>query len=345
MTVDERLRAVVERAGRRGRLAGVVAAVERPAHGLRWTGAYGECTPDTEFFVASTTKLHTAAIVFRLADRGALRLDDRVVDILDADDVAGLHVRRGRDRTGEITVRHLLAQTSGLADYFQGRRPDGGSLESALKAGRDQTWTTADALDAARRIGAAFPPGARGKALYSDTNYQLLGMVIERVTGGAYEHALRREVIAPLGLGHTRLYTDPTDSSPLPLRLDGQVLAIPRAMTCFAPDGGVVSTAGDLMTFVRAYVEGGLFDPAVFGGFREHNRIFFPLRYGVGFARFSMPRALGGDELIGHSGLSGAFAFVAPSSGTYVTGTVNDIADPGRSFRLMLRLVRAARSR
>jgi CubicO group peptidase (beta-lactamase class C family) len=341
VSVERRLQSVVNRAGRDRQLAGIVASVERPATGLAWTGAHGEGATDTEFFVASTAKLHTTAIVLRLAERGALRLDDRVVELLGSR-VDRLHVRDGVDRTGDVTIRHLLSQTSGLADYFQGRPGGGQSLERTIVSGADRGWTADEAIEMARGIGAAFAPGEGRRALYSDTNFQLLGLVIEEVLGVPYETALRREVVEPLGLTRTRLYTGPADTSPLPLRYGDRVLPIPRAMASFGADGGIVSTAGELMTFLRAFFEGGLFDRAVVETLQDYRRIFFPLQYGVGISRFAMPRLLGGTELIGHSGLSGAFAFLAPAQGVYVTGTVNNIAKPSRSFRLMQRLVRAA---
>lgn len=346
MTVDARLRAVVDRAGRDRQLAGIVAAVERPATGLVWAGAHGECTTETPFFIASTTKLHTTAIVLRLVERGALQLDDRLVDVLGDSDVApslsGLHTLGGVDHTPEITVRHLLSHTSGLADYFQGRLPDGSRLDRTITSGHDRGWTSLEAIDLARRIGAAFPPGHRRRALYSDTNFQLLGLVIETVLGRPYAAALQTEIVSPLGLAHTELYVDPSDSRPLPLRHGDHVLVAPLAMTSFGPDGGIVATAGDLMTFVRAFFEGVLFDRSMFERLADYRRIFFPLQYGVGFARFALPTVLGGEPMLGHSGLSGAFAFHAPRTGVFVTGTVNNIARPSRPFRLMQRLVRAA---
>lgn len=72
MTVEARLQSVLDKAGRDPQLAGIVATVQRPAVGLRWEGSHGECGVDDQFFVASTTKLHTAAIVLRLIQRGAL---------------------------------------------------------------------------------------------------------------------------------------------------------------------------------------------------------------------------------------------------------------------------------
>ncbi len=345
MTVQQRLQSVVDRAGRDRDLAGIVVAVERPTVGLRWAGTHGECGVDTPFFVASTTKLHTSAILLRLIERDELRFDTRLVDVVDRDVLGALHVHRGVEYTDAVTIEHLMAQTSGIADYFQGRVADGGSLEQSLLSGSDRSWSGAETLSMARSIGAAFPPGARRKALYSDTNFQLLGMVIERLCGSTYADVLAAEVSDPLGLTSTYLYSDPTDVTPLPLRNGGGRLDIPLGMTSFGADGGIVSTTGDLMTFVRAFFEGGLFDPAVIPRLQRYRRIFFPLQYGVGVARFAMPRvfaAVGATELIGHSGLSGAFAFFAPASGTYLAGTVNNIAKPQRSFQLMLRLARAA---
>lgn len=346
MTDEARLKSVLDKAGRDPRLAGIVACVERPAVGLRWEGSHGECGVDDPFFVASTTKLHTTAIVLQLIERGALRIDDRLVDVIDPAVVEGLHVYRGIDHTGDVTIEHLMAHTSGIADYFQGRDPDGTSLEDSLLAGSDRGWDQTEAIAMARAIGAAFAPGTPRRALYSDTNFQLLGMVIEQASGGTYGDALRDEVIEPLGLDATYLYTDPGDSVPLALRNGDHRLDIPLAMASFGPDGGIVSTAGDLVRFVRGFFEGDLFDPSVISRLQRYNRIFFPMQYGVGIARFAMPRVLapfGPSELIGHSGLSGAFAFLAPASQTYVTGTVNNITKPQRSFKLMLKLVQAAK--
>ncbi len=156
------LQHVLDRAGRDPQLTGIVAAVERPAAGLCWRGRTGDLDVDSRFFVASTTKLHTTAILLRLIERGDLRLDDRLVDVVGVETVAGVHVRRGIDRTGAVTIEHLMSQTSGIADYFQGRQPDGTSLQESVLSGSDRSWTPADAIDIARSIGAAFPPGPVG---------------------------------------------------------------------------------------------------------------------------------------------------------------------------------------
>ncbi len=345
-SAEIKLRRVLERAARHRDLAGIVVRIDRDDT-FSWTGSVGELSPETPFFIASTTKLYTTAIVLRFAERGRLTLEDRLVDHVEPALVAGLHVRGGVDHTGEIRIRHLLAQTSGLPDYFQGRRPDGGTLEGAIRTGSDTAWRLDDVLDATRRIGPAFAPGTPGKALYSDSNFQLLGRVIESVSGGSYADALRTEIVEPLGLEWTWLYVDPADDRPMPLRDGDHQLRIPRAMASFGPDGGIVATVDDVMRFLRGFFEGKLFDPAILPSLQVWNRIFFPLQYGVGLARFKWPRLFSPfadqPELLGHSGLSGAFAFYAPARRTYLAGTVNNIAHPDRSFRLMLALLGALR--
>jgi len=334
---------VLQKASRDPELTGVVARLEVPDGGIVWEGSTGDLDTETPFFVASTTKLYTTAIVLRLADSGKLDLTDPVMSHLEG--LQGLHVMEGVDRTGDITIRHLLSQTSGLPDYFEGKQAGGGSLEESVRTGEDRSWGMDYVLESSKKMGAKFAPGAGKKALYSDTNYQLLGRIIEVVDGTPYSQAVEDHVSQPLGLGQTWVYTDPSDGRPAALRDGDHALHIPEAMVSFGPDGGVVATVGDLMVFLRAFFEGGLFDQSRLASMMEFRRIFYPLQYGVGISRFRLPKVMSPfsrpPDLIGHSGLSGAFAFRDNESGTYLAGTVNNLAKPSRSFQMMLRLLRA----
>jgi len=338
-----RLQAVLERVASDPEITGTAARIEHPGFGLAWEGAVGDLAPSTPFFIASTTKLYTTAIVVRLIESGELEMDDRLVDIVDGPD--RLHVHKGEDHTTRITVRHLLTQTSGLPDYFRGQQRNGQSFEDQLRGGTDRGWDLDYVLATAREMSAAFPPGAPKKALYSDTNLQLLGKVIENVSGASFNTALADHVIEPLGLKCTWLYVDPNDSRPAPLRDGDHPFPIPQAMASFGPDGGIVAGVADLMTFLRSFFEGGLFPVAVVAQLMSFNRIFFPLQYGVGVSRFRLPRVMSPlsrpPDLVGHSGLSGAFAFRDTVSGVYLAGTVNNVDKPDRSFRMMLRMLRA----
>ncbi|MFN3198505.1 MAG: serine hydrolase domain-containing protein [Bradymonadia bacterium] len=323
-------------------VTGATVAVHHHGGHLSWSGGAGDLQPDAPFFIASVTKLMTTALILQLIHRGELDFEDRLVDILDLD-LTGLHTFKGVDYTGEITVARLLSQTSGLADYFLGKASGGGlTLERQVRQGQDQRWDLAQVLQWAREQGGRFAPGTPGKALYSDTNFQLLGAIIEQRTGQTYAEVLNAQIIEPLSLKQTWLYTDPEDDRPAPLRDGPAALVIPKAMVSFGPDGGIVSTSQELVVMVRAFFEGELFPAEMLVPLQIYRRVMFPLEYGTGFMRFQLPRWMtafqASPELLGHAGLSGAFAFCDPKYGLYFAGTVNQIARPQRAFKLLLRI-------
>ncbi|MFN2323991.1 MAG: serine hydrolase domain-containing protein, partial [Trueperaceae bacterium] len=177
---------------------------------LDWRGARGDARPggpaltvDTPYFVASVDKLVTATALFVLAERASLDLDGRLTDYLGPALVRGLHVWRGVDRSDDLTVRHLLSHTSGLADYLEDRPKGGRSLiDEAVE--RDDGWTPEEALERVRsRLRPHFPlqdpHDPRARAQYSDTNYLLLKAVLEAVTERPVAEIYRDLVFAPLG--------------------------------------------------------------------------------------------------------------------------------------------------
>lgn len=308
-----------------------------------WAGASGNLTVDRQFFIASTTKLFTVLILRQLRAEGALSFDDVLEAHIRGDMLRDVLVVDGKQYGPTITIRQLMSHTSGLPDYFQ-RKRQGGSLETHLLSGRDVSWNLDDVLEWVRMMKPAFPPGTHGRAEYSDTNYQLLGRVIELCTGMSYADAVRTRICKPLNLASTYVYTDASDTRPLTMRYKADELRIPNAMVSFGPDGGIVSTATELLSFLESFF-GNTLAPSddLVELTREFNRIWFPFTYGTGIMRFELPWLLSPFKrqpiLLGHSGLSGAFAFYAPSKATFLAGTVNQLADRSTSFRLMLQLL------
>ena len=147
-------------------------------------------TPQTPFALASVTKAMTAAAVLSLADEGRVELDTPVGRYLDPWPYA------------DVTVRHLLDQTSGLHAL------------TTLTAHRDTTRqvTTADwlALIAEHRPGLAFEPGTAFD--YDNANYEALAALVEAVAGTAYGEAMRERVLGPAGM--TDASTDGTSEIP-----------------------------------------------------------------------------------------------------------------------------------
>ena len=203
-----------------------------------WSGGAGNLTPDTRHFIASTTKLFVTAVVLQLEAEGRIAFDDPIAGYLDPEILRGLHVLSGREYSGSITVRDLLAHTSGLPDYFEDKNSSGRSLEEALFSGEDRSWSFDEAVALSKTMRPRFRPGAKGRAHYSDTNYQLLGRILEVVCGRPAGEVFERSIIDPLGLKRTYLYTDEHDNRPLSLYYRKRPLPIPKAMASFGPDGG-----------------------------------------------------------------------------------------------------------
>lgn len=343
---ETKLQELLDRYDRRTDTANLVAAVAQPSTGWTWT--YGDV--NAQYFIASITKLYTATVVLQLVHRRILELDAPIARYLPADLVRGLHVLDGIDRSEAITVRQLLAHTSGLPDYFEERGADGTTTFGRALAG-GPGWTTGEAIAIAKaEMKPHFPPGSPGRAFYSDTNYQLLGAIIEAMTGDTYAAALEAGIFAPLGLSRTYLFSrakvDRYDTVS-PLLMDTAQIRVPEVMASVWADGGIVSTAAESLQFLRAFVAGELFPGEDLPDMqREWRRIFFPLQYGMGIMRFALPRVMTGfrsvPAMIGHSGASGAVAFYAPRTDLYVTGTTNQVKKRSLSYQLLTRIVMLA---
>lgn len=308
-----------------------------------WHGASGNISNEQPYFIASTTKLFVTAVILNLRSKGRLNLDDTINKYLDKSIMQDLHTYKGIDRSNKITIKHLLAHTSGLPDYFEDKDKNGISLEDELFKGNDQYWSFEKCIEISKSLKPHFEPGEKKKAHYSDTNFQLLGKIIEHITGKTVADNFNAFIIEPLQLTHTYLYQDALDNTPKPLYYKAKELHIPKAMTSFGPDGGVVSTSKDMLVFIEAFFNGKLFLKAYLEELNEWNSIFFPLQSGVGIHRFKLLWIFDPfgsiPELIGHSGLSGALAYYSPKENLYIVGTVNQVAYPETSFRQAIRLV------
>ena len=307
-----------------------------------WHGNSGNFSANQSYFIASTTKLFTTATILKLKADGNLNLDDKVSNYIDDSILAGLHIFKGKEYSARITIKHLLAHTSGLSDYFQGKGANGKSLEGELVIGNDQSWTFEQAIERAKKIPSPFAPGTKNRALYSDTNFQLLGRIIEVITGKSYSENCNDFIINPLELTKTYLYQDPADTIPKTLYYKMNELRIPKAMTSFGPDGGIVSTSEDMLVFIEAFFTGKLFPSSYIDELQEWNKIFFPMRSGIGIHLLKLPWIFNPTGavpyFIGHSGLSGALAYYSPKENIFVVGTVNQVAHPDISFRTMIKL-------
>ena len=350
-SLESKLTRLLEQYDARQDTNGVRFALAAPKRGWHWEWS----SPGSieQYFIASTTKLYVTALLMQLRAAGQLDLEAPAARYLAPSVMTGIHVLRGVDSGGRITIRELLSHTSGIADYFEQRQRDGSTqIGKALQA--DFAWTFDDVVRITKdELTPRFAPSTPGKAFYSDTNYQLLGAIIEAVTGAqSYEEVLRQRILAPLALADTYPFTlgtlDRYDSVAAML-YGHQRVAIPRAMASVRADGGMVSTAGDGLTFLEAFMTGRLFPRAYLDEMQSQWRaIFAPLQYGMGLMRFALPRYYTlfkeVPPMIGHSGASGAVLFYVPALDLYVSGTVNQIKKRSLSYNLLTRLVMACQA-
>ena len=198
------------------------------------------------FRIGSVTKSFVSAVVLQLVGEGKLKLDETVE-----------HVAPGMLRGGDgITVRQLLQQTSGLHDYLADPR----IFRPYLKGNVRYAWTPSRLLAIANDHKPNFRPGAKWE--YSNTNYLVLGRIVEKVTGHTLASELKRRVFDRAGLRATTFDTRPTIAGrhmhgyfPLSKRLTDLSVLSPTAAWAA---GAIVSSAGDVARFYRALLQGRL---------------------------------------------------------------------------------------
>lgn len=334
MALDQHLQTLINKECSKAYNHAAILRVQSGDGQVDFKGSAGDTAPETRFPIASITKLFTATLTMQLVTKGQIKLDQTVQSILTDVDLSRLHVVKGVDYGATLTVRNLLHQTSGLADYYES------DLATDLKAGNDRSYGLEDVLSMTR----ALPPQAApdsGRSYYSDTNFQLLGAVIEAGTGQSFDQALQTRICAPLGLTQTAAMIG-TDVG-LPVYHKDQLLNIPQILTSMGPDGGIISTLDEMMIFLRAFMQNQLFQPEAAAQMRQWNRLFFPFSYGYGLMRINLPLWMtlfrSTPELIGHSGANGAFAFYAPELDVYVIGTFNQTDAPRRPIGFMFKVL------
>lgn len=304
---------------------------------LHCTGYWKE---DDQYFIASVTKLFITAILLNLRSKNHLQLEDRMTKYLPDDLMNGIHTLNGVDYSKDITIKHLMSNTSGIPDYFTS------NVFSTLLNGNDHAWPLDKTLAAVKDMKPKFKPGQKGKAQYCDTNYQLLGKIIEVVTGKNLRTVMKERIIEPLHLNNTSVFGDPIDTRVHPLYYKGNKLHVPVYLSSISAEGGIVSTAKEMMIFLKAFFNGNFFPREQIKELEKWNLIFRPglFFYGIGISR--QPLTLKGIKkgLIGHWGQSGAFAFYHHETDLFFTGTVNEVTGHGTAVKLMMKTIKTYRN-
>lgn len=315
-----------------------VLRVESGDKRFSWTGAAGDMQVGSPYFIASVTKLYVTVVVMRLIAEQRLSLDDSIARYLPEEYIRGLHVLKGVEYSNQITIRHLISNTSGLPDYFFHKQPDVKTAATKLLEGVDRSWNVEQTISTVKKLKPNFEPGKKGKAAYSDTNYQILGKIIETVTGKTMGEVFKAYIFDALHLRHTYTYQDVNDNSPVPFYYQARKLWLPKYMVSIPAEGGIVSTAEEVMLFLKAFFQGYVFPAENIENMKKWNFILPPpglFLYGVGLEKIWTPWIVSPfkpiKEILGFWGQTGSFAWYNPDTDLHFCGTTNQIDGSGHA--------------
>lgn len=275
---------------------GILMSVQSGTHGT-WTGTSGMADianrvpmqPCAISRAGSVVKLFTATTVLLLAEEGKLKLDDPITQYLP--DAVLSPLKNGR----QATVRQLLQHSSGIYNYIQNLRFQTASLNELSR-----TWYPDELLAYAHNQSAYF--GVGQDVRYSNTNYVLLGRIIEKVTGKHFSVVFKEKIFDPLALKNTSFDIN----NPVPQGLARGYIDLYSDLHLtestyysgwdyFTADGGLISNPYDLAKFIRALFHHQLLSDESLAQMqqwlapKEKDNDFFPLEYGLGLFRIQTP--------------------------------------------------------
>jgi len=281
--LDAYMKAAVRNAAFSGTV--LVAAHGRPV----FRGSYGLANrafdvpndTDTVYQLASVTKPFTALLIMMLQEEGRLSVDDLACD----------HLADCPPAWRAVTVRQLLTHTSGIPNYT--------SLPDWDEALDSRTYGPGGVVALVRDRPLEFAPGQGYR--YSNTGYNLLGTIIERVAGKPYPEVLRERILAPLHMDHTVFNAS---RRIIPHLATGYysigstfIEATPQSMTGVYGEAGLSSTVDDLSTWAQAVGAGRLVSPASLAQMTDGARN----NYGFGWEMYPSVSGHEGGPALGRS--------------------------------------------
>ncbi|WP_220039417.1 serine hydrolase domain-containing protein [Paenibacillus illinoisensis] len=305
-----------------------------------WVGSAGvsklgdTAKPPTNghFRIGSNTKTFTATVVLQLVAEGRIGLEDPVVDYLS---------EFGLDR--RITVRMLLQHTSGVFNFTGEYYEDGKVVPGIPWQGQEwvdnrfKTYRPEELVWLALTKSVRFEPGTGWS--YSNTNYVLARLLIEKVTGSSLVEEMQRLILRPLGLSGTvvpgtqSMIPEPHAHAYYRYEDDGEQKTVDitnQNPSWISTGGDMISTTKDLHTFISALMGGKLLPAALLA---EMCRPYPKIGYGLGV--FVQDAGSNGGTIITHNGgISGyaALMYSTPDGSKTLTASINYVDDAAMSL-------------
>lgn len=312
-------------------------------------GRYAFGDANKGFHVASVGKVFTAVLAGRLIERGLLSWDSLLKDWFSREELAGLFTWKGVDYQGEVSLNQLVSHHSGVADATGDKGKDGKNYLQIMLARPDQFVEPWDLVNFTREQQRPFgPPGTYH---YSDTGYNLLGIILERVDGRPFHQQLHEEIFTPLGMSRSymALRSQPEDKEALKdfqdLYVNGVKASGFKSLSMDWAGGGVISTPEDMLRFQKALYGGELISMPLLERMQQplarfrrgiHNGAgFMEIRFGEFFFLLkNLPK------LRGHIGILSTHLHYDRESKTHYIMSYADTRRMSHSFQRLALLVR-----
>ena len=290
-----------------------------------------------QYKIASITKTMTSVVILQLQEEGKLNISDTISKFLADSKVArlnDLHFHKGVSYGNTITIQQLLQHRTGLADIF---------TDAAFRfylneyLNKKQGWNSEKLMRRYYKYGlnrkTHFPPDSG--YYYSDVNYFLLGLIIEKISGETLAQQFRKRIFEPLQMSQTffEYYEPAIGSGKMAHSFLGKrdITKILNTSYDWA-GGGVVSTNADLATFLRGIFEGKLYKKdstlslmtTMLPHTLKSGRVSY---YGLGLYQYTF----NGEKYYGHGGFWGSIIAYNPTKKMIFCGTVNQVNPPFRT--------------
>lgn len=285
---------------------------------------------NSPFYTASITKMLTATAIGILNDRKLLSFNDTISKYLPDELLKGLHVFEGKEYSKKITIAHLLQHTSGLPDYFEDQTTNGTpNIISQLFITPDKIWTPKAIIEFTKiNMTPHFIPG-KGYH-YTDTEYVLLGLIIEKVSGLKLDAFFKQEIFKPLKMNQSYINLKSTPiNKTLPLMKfyasDTEISSL-QSLSADWSGGGLVATTKDLIRFLEAFNKNKIVKNDTRLQMQNWEPETYGMDYGFGVRKVSFKKLMNQNTnltVIGHSGSTASFLWYCPQTDTYVSGTLN----------------------
>jgi CubicO group peptidase (beta-lactamase class C family) len=316
---------------------------------IDWTFVGGSFQDGTEvneahpFHAASVGKMFTATVIMKLVEDGKLKLEDSIAEHLPAEIVTGLHIYEGKDHSLSITIAQLLQHTSGLPDYIMDTPEDGSpNMITLLLEQPDRFWTIKELLAFSKeKLRARFLPGEG--YYYTDTEYLLLGLIIEAIHQKELHQVFAEVFFAPLQMENTAMFKRSEaiagQARMAEFYVDQTDISTYESLSMDWAGGGLVTTTEDLLRFHQALFSGEIIGTATLEKMQDWREESQGTYYGLGLRQFvfkEFSKLLPKLTIVGHSGVNAAFSFYCPELEVYIAGTFNQTNQMEQAIRFLI---------